>query len=45
MNKLLGLIALALLIRPVGCSATSYQVQVSYSPVKDFDLSAKVFGN
>lgn len=45
MNKLLALIGLALVFLPVGCSATSYQVQVSYSPMKDCDITAKVFGN
>jgi hypothetical protein len=28
-----------------GCSATRYEVRVSYSPVPDCDISAKVFGN
>jgi hypothetical protein len=28
-----------------GCSATRYEVRVSYSPVPDFDISAKVFSN
>jgi hypothetical protein len=28
-----------------GCSATRYEVRVSYSPVPDCDISAKVFSN
>ena len=28
-----------------GCSATRYEVRVSYSPMADCDISAKVFGN
>ncbi len=28
-----------------GCSATRYEVRVSYTPAPDCDISAKVFGN
>lgn len=45
MKRILTFLVWLLVLATVGCSATSYQVQVSYSPVKDFDLSAKVFGN
>jgi hypothetical protein len=45
MNNLLALAALVALLLLSGCSATRYEVRVSYSPMADCDISAKVFGN
>ena len=44
MIKALSL-ALAVLALVSGCSATRYEVRVSYTPAPDCDISAKVFGN
>jgi hypothetical protein len=39
------LLWLLVLVLVSGCSATRYEVRVSYSPAADCDISAKVFGN
>lgn len=45
MNKWAVLMLIAALVLLSGCSATRYEVRVSYTPAPDCDISAKVFGN
>jgi len=43
--KTILVLIISLVVFLSGCSATRYEVRVSYSPVPDCDISAKVFGN
>lgn len=45
MKQIITVLVFFIVALTSGCSATSYQVQVSYSPMKDCDITAKVFGN
>lgn len=45
MARILTVILLILLAASAGCSAMRYEVQVSYSPATDCDITARIYRN
>ncbi len=45
MKRIITVLVLVIASVSSGCSATRYEVRVSYTPAPDCDISAKVFSN
>jgi hypothetical protein len=45
MSRIITRILLFLLAASTGCSAMRYEIQVSYSPATDCDITARIYRN